>query len=81
MDLFKQMAAALNYGTVLYDVLYALMILFFSYFWVATAIQSRPDCRRFEEVWRVCPGHPPRRPTADFLDKTMTRITLAGAFF
>lgn len=81
MDFFKRMAAALNYGTVLYDVLYALMILFFSYFWVATQFNPVQIADDLKKYGGYVPGIRPGRPTADFLDKTMTRITLAGAIF
>ncbi len=81
LDIFKRMAAALNYGTTLYDVIYALMILFFSYFWVATQFNPIQIADDLKKYGGYVPGIRPGRPTAEFLDKTMTRITLAGALF
>ncbi len=80
-EIFKQIAAALNYGTPLYDTLYALMILFFSYFWVATQFNPIQIADDLKKYGGYVPGIRPGRPTAEFLDKTMTRITLAGALF
>ncbi len=60
---------------------FGLMILFFSYFWVATQfnpIQIADDLKR---RGGYIPGIRPGRPTAEYLDKTMTRLTLAGAVF
>jgi len=60
---------------------FGMMILFFSYFWVATQfnpIQIADDLKR---RGGYIPGIRPGRPTAEFLDKTMTRLTLAGAVF
>jgi preprotein translocase subunit SecY len=57
------------------------MILFFSYFWVATQfnpLQIADDLKRYGGY---VPGIRPGKPTAEFLDFTMTRITLAGAIF
>ncbi len=64
-----------------YMFFFGLMILFFSYFWVATQfnpIQIADDLKR---RGGYIPGIRPGRPTAEFLDKTMTRLTLAGAVF
>ncbi|NNJ70423.1 MAG: preprotein translocase subunit SecY [Kiritimatiellales bacterium] len=64
-----------------YMFFFGLMILFFSYFWVATQfnpIQIADDLKR---RGGYIPGIRPGRPTAEFLDRTMTRLTLAGAVF
>jgi preprotein translocase subunit SecY len=78
---FKGIANALNYGTPLYNILYAAMILFFSYFWVATQFNPIQIADDLKKYGGYVPGIRPGRPTADFLDRTMTRITLAGAIF
>jgi preprotein translocase subunit SecY len=72
-------AAWFNYGTPSYIWIFGLMILFFSYFWVATQfnpIQISDDLKR---NGGYIPGIRPGAPTAEFLDNVMTRITLAGA--
>lgn len=77
----KQLAVALGYGTMLYMSMYALMILFFSYFWVATQFNPVQIADDLKKHGGYVPGIRPGRPTAEFLDRTMTRITLAGAVF
>jgi preprotein translocase subunit SecY len=57
------------------------MIFFFSYFWVSfmfNPIQIAEDVKR---NGGFIPGVRPGTPTADFLEYTMTRLTLAGAIF
>lgn len=78
---FQHLAAALHYGTVTHNVLYALMILFFSYFWVATQFNPIQIADDLKKYGGYVPGIRPGKPTAEFLDRTMTRITLAGAIF
>ena len=65
----------------LYVTLYGLMILFFSYFWVATQFHPVQIADDLKKYGGYVPGIRPGKPTAEFLDKTMTRITLAGAIF
>ena len=60
---------------------YAVMIFFFSYFWVATQFQPVQIADDLKKYGGFIPGVRPGKPTADFLDYTMTRLTFAGAAF
>ena len=71
----------LGYGRPTYVVLYSLMILFFSYFWVATQFHPVQIADDLKKYGGYVPGIRPGKPTAEFLDRVMTRITLAGAIF
>jgi len=77
----KSAAAAFAMGGPLYLSAYALLILFFSYFWVATQFNPLQIADDLKRNGGYVPGVRPGRPTAEFLDKTMTRITLIGAIF
>jgi len=57
------------------------MIFFFSYFWVATQFQPSQIADDLKKYGGYIPGVRPGKPTADFLDFTMTRLTFAGAIF
>jgi preprotein translocase subunit SecY len=70
----------LTHGAVHY-VFYAAMIFFFSYFWVATQFQPQQIAEDLKKYGGYVPGVRPGKPTADFLDFTMTRLTFAGAIF
>jgi len=61
--------------------LYAVMIFFFSYFWVSTQFQPSQIADDLKKYGGFIPGVRPGKPTADFLDFTMTRLTFAGAIF
>lgn len=80
-EFFKQHANIFAMDTMLYMSLYALMILFFSYFWVATVFNPVQIADDLKKAGGYVPGIRPGTPTAEFLDRTMTRITLAGAVF
>src|SRR5438874_5354265 len=62
-------------------VLLAAMIFFFSYFWVATQFQPSQIADDLKKHGGYIPGVRPGKPTSDFLDFTMTRLTFAGAVF
>ena len=64
-----------------YYVISAAMIFFFSYFWVATMFQPSEIAENLKKSGGYVPGVRPGKPTADFLDFTMTRLTFAGAMF
>jgi preprotein translocase subunit SecY len=65
----------------LHYVLYGVMIFFFSYFWVATQFQPVQIADDLKKYGGFIPGVRPGKPTADFLDYTMSRLTFAGAIF
>jgi len=77
----KRIGAAFASDEPLYMVGYAVLILFFSYFWVATQFNPLQIADDLKRNGGYVPGIRPGRPTAEFLDKTMTRITLIGAVF
>ncbi len=71
----------LNPGGTWYYILGGLFIFFFSYFWVATMFQPSQISEDLKRNGGYIPGVRPGKPTADFLDFTMTRLTFAGAIF
>ncbi len=77
----QAVADALTMDTGLYMLLYGIMILFFSYFWVATQFNPVQIADDLKKYGGYVPGIRPGTPTAEFLDNTMTKITLAGALF
>ncbi len=78
-DWCERLYAALQMGEPLYLATYAVMILFFSYFWVATQFNPLQIADDLKRNSGYVPGIRPGRPTAEFLDSTMTRITFVGA--
>jgi preprotein translocase subunit SecY len=80
-DFFISGAQALNYGSWLYLTIYSAMILFFSYFWVATQFNEIQIADDLKKNGGYIPGVRPGQGTSDYLHHAMSRITLAGAIF
>jgi preprotein translocase subunit SecY len=76
----SRIAQMLTDGWLHYTV-FGAMIFFFSYFWVATQFQPQQIAEDLKKYGGYVPGQRPGKPTADFLDYTMTRLTFAGAVF
>lgn len=64
-----------------YVIISTALIFFFSYFWVATMFQPNQISEDLKKGGGYVPGIRPGKPTADFLDFTMSRLTFAGAAF
>ena len=61
--------------------IYGVLILAFSYFWVANMFNPVQISDNLKKEGAYIPGIRPGKPTADFLDSTMTKVTFAGAVF
>ncbi len=71
----------LGYGMPLYNLLYVVGIIFFTYFY--TAIIFNPDdvAENMRKYGGFVPGIRPGKRTAEYIDTILTRITLAGAIY
>ena len=81
LKFFRGVAMALDYGSPLYLTIYGLMILFFSYFWVATQFNELQIADDLKKNGGYIPGVRPGQATSGFLHNSMSRLTLAGAIF
>ena len=77
----KTVAGYFAWGTPLQTTLYALLILFFTYFYTAVTVKISDMAENLKKYGGFIPGIRPGKPTEDYLDYVLTRITLAGAFF
>jgi len=68
-------------GTFGYNLAYALMVVFFTYFYTAVTFNPVEVANNMRKNGGFIPGLRPGRPTSEYLDKILTRITLAGAIF
>lgn len=72
------------YGTAgiwIYSILNILLIVFFTYFYTAVSFNPIEVANNMKANGGFIPGIRPGRPTSDYLNKVMTRITLVGAIF
>ena len=65
-------------GAALHIVVYAVMIMFFAFFWVATQFNAIDISENLKKDGSYIPGIRPGRATAEYLDDMMTKITLIG---
>ncbi len=64
-----------------YSITYGILILAFSYFWVANQFNPIQIADNLKKEGAFIPGISPGQATADYLDTTMTRVTFGGAIF
>ncbi len=66
---------------VLYNVLYVGLIVFFCYFYTAVTFNPVDVAENLKKSGAYIPGRRPGKPTADYIDRILTRITLGGAIY
>ena len=71
----------LSPGHMLYTVIYAMMIIFFAYFYTAIVFNPTELAENMKKYGGYIPGVRPGKRTATYIDSVLTRITLAGAIF
>jgi preprotein translocase subunit SecY len=72
---------ALSPGQPLYVMLYAAAIIFFCFFYTALVFNPRETADNLKKSGAFVPGIRPGEQTAKYIDKVMTRLTLAGALY
>lgn len=77
----QTVAGWFQWGTPLQTSIYIILILFFTYFYTAVSLNIPDMSDNIKKYGGFIPGLRPGKPTTDYLDKIMTRITLAGAIF
>jgi preprotein translocase subunit SecY len=65
----------------LYIISYFLLIVFFTYFYTSITFNPLDVSDNMKKYGGFIPGIRPGRPTAEYLDHILTRITLPGSFF
>lgn len=77
----KWINSVFAWGSVSHSIMYALLIIFFTYFYTAITFNPMDVADNMKKYGGFIPGLRPGRPTAEYLDKILTRITLSGAVF
>ncbi len=81
VEFIRNWARFFSHGSYSYMLIYSILIMGFSYFWVANMFNPLQISDNLKKEGAYIPGIRPGKPTADFLDATMTRITFAGSLF
>ena len=80
-DIVHKIADLFTWGTPLQTALYAILIFIFTYFYTAISINITDMADNMKKYGGFIPGIRAGKPTADYVDNVMTKITLAGAVF
>ena len=71
----------LDRNSVLYNVVFAFLIIVFTYFYTAITLNPTQMAEDMKRNNGFIPGVKPGKPTADFIDTVMSRITFPGSLF
>jgi preprotein translocase subunit SecY len=80
-EFMQSIAVYFEYRSVTYSVIYAIMIIFFTFFYTAIAFNPKDVADNMKKQGGFIPGIRPGKQTSDFIDNILTKITLPGSFF
>lgn len=75
------LAQYFSYESVSYSIIYAIMIIFFTYFYTAIAFNPQEVAETMKKQGGFIPGIRPGKQTSEFIDNILTKITLPGSVF
>ena len=81
MSWLKDIATTLSPGQPIYTLVYAGMIIFFCFFYTALVFNPREIADNLKKSGAFVPGIRPGAQTAGYIDKVVSRLTLAGAAY
>ena len=81
IPVFQTIAQQFAMGTPLYNLLYVAAIIFFTYFYVSIVFNPVDVADNLRKYGGFIPGIRPGKNTSDFIDSTLSRITLIGAVY
>ncbi|RUO57360.1 preprotein translocase subunit SecY [Pseudidiomarina insulisalsae] len=80
-NFLQELSLTLSPGQPLYVMLYAAAIIFFCFFYTALVFNPRETADNLKKSGAFIPGIRPGEQTSRYIDKVMTRLTLAGAMY
>ena len=81
LPIIMQVERYLRPGFWVNTLIYMSLIIFFCFFYTAITFNPRDIAENMKKWGGFIPGIRPGKPTSDFIDKILTRITLVGAIF
>ena len=81
VPVFQTISQQFNIGMPLYNLLYISAIIFFTYFYVSIVFNPVDVADNLRKYGGFIPGIRPGKNTSDFIDTTLSRITLVGAVY
>ena len=80
-EFMQEISKYFDYTSWVYSTVYSLLIIFFTYFYTAIAFNPKDVSDNMKKQGGFIPGVRPGKPTSDFIDNILTKITLPGAIF
>jgi len=80
-EFLQNISSYFVYNSPVYSVIYALMIVFFTYFYTAIAFNPKDVADNMKKQGGFIPGIRPGKQTSEFIDNILTKITLPGSIF
>lgn len=80
-EFVASIARHFQFDSFIYSFFYALLIVFFTYFYTAIAFNPKDVAETMKRQGGFIPGIRPGNQTAEFIDNILTRITLPGSIF
>jgi len=80
-DWLNRITALLGHGQPLFLVLYALLIIFFAFFYTSIMFNPKDTADNLKKYGGFIPGIRPGERTAEYIDYVLTRITVLGALY
>ncbi|PCI11709.1 MAG: preprotein translocase subunit SecY [Flavobacteriaceae bacterium] len=80
-DFLQGVSQAMSPGQPLYVLMLAAAIIFFCFFYTALVFNPRETADNLKKSGAFIPGIRPGEQTSKYIDKVMTRLTLAGAMY
>jgi preprotein translocase subunit SecY len=78
-DFMNQMAGYFDFQSIVYWLVFGILIVFFTYFYTAIAFNPVDVADNMKKQGGFIPGVRPGKKTAEFIDNILTRITLPGS--
>lgn len=80
-EFLQSLSGLFVYTSPVYSAIYALMIIFFTYFYTAIAFNPKDVADNMKKQGGFIPGIRPGKQTSEFIDNILTKITLPGSIF
>ncbi|GAB2568901.1 preprotein translocase subunit SecY [Dyella jejuensis] len=77
----QDVVQVLTPGEPLYDIIYAILVITFAFFYTAIVFNSQDTADNLKRSGALIPGIRPGRSTAEYIDSVMTRLTGVGALY
>jgi preprotein translocase subunit SecY len=75
------MARNFQHDSLLYSIVFAVMIIFFTFFYTAIVFNPRDVAENMRKNGGFVPGVRPGKPTEDYIDNILTKVTVPGSLF